>query len=200
MIKPYLLEEASFLSDLPEDKWSSPQVISVKVRSTSLLSIKGLKYSVPSRLIGYTLKAYIYPEKIDLMYGRRLVHQMPRSQCGDAIDYRHLIDSLIRKPGAFESYQHKESLFPCVLFRKAYDLFKEHDPSRGHIAYLELLHLAKLNGEESVRTAIDLMLEEQQLPLPGLIKEILDMPLDRPEVVVLEPKLSAYDQLMGGRV
>ena len=38
-----------------------------------------------------------------------------------AINYRHVIDSLVRKPGAFENYQYREDMFPTSHFRMAYD-------------------------------------------------------------------------------
>lgn len=37
------------------------------------------------------------------------------------IDYRHMIWSLVRKPGAFARYVYREEMFPTVAFRKAYD-------------------------------------------------------------------------------
>ena len=46
---------------------------------------------------------------------------MPRVHHGYAIDYRHIIDSLVRKPGAFAGYQYHESLFPRPVFRQVYD-------------------------------------------------------------------------------
>ena len=48
---------------------------------------------------------------------------LPRC-CGDrgvVLDYRHVIDHLLRKPGAFERYRYREQLFPGLLFRQAYD-------------------------------------------------------------------------------
>ena len=33
------------------------------------------------------------------------------------IDYRHLIASLVRKPGAFAGYLYREELFPRLSFR-----------------------------------------------------------------------------------
>ena len=33
------------------------------------------------------------------------------------IDYRHVIHSLVRKPGAFTRYRWREDLFPGILFR-----------------------------------------------------------------------------------
>jgi hypothetical protein len=38
-----------------------------------------------------------------------------------AINYRHIIDSLVRKPGAFASYQYREEMFPTSGFRMAWD-------------------------------------------------------------------------------
>jgi len=35
------------------------------------------------------------------------------------LDYRHEIDHLLRKPGAFERYRYREQLFPGLLFRQA---------------------------------------------------------------------------------
>ena len=41
------------------------------------------------------------------------------------IDYRHVIFSLVRKPGAFARYRYREALFPTVTFRCAYDALVE---------------------------------------------------------------------------
>ena len=37
------------------------------------------------------------------------------------IDYRHIIGSLVRKPGAFARYRFREQLYPTHTFRLAYD-------------------------------------------------------------------------------
>jgi hypothetical protein len=41
------------------------------------------------------------------------------------IDYRHMIDWLVRKPGAFENYRYRQDLFPTSWFRMAYDVLRE---------------------------------------------------------------------------
>jgi len=41
------------------------------------------------------------------------------------INYRHIIDQLERKPGAFDNYRYREEMFPNSYFRLAYDEFKE---------------------------------------------------------------------------
>ena len=81
---------------------------------------------------------------------------------GIIVNYRHVIDSLVRKPKAFENYQHQACLFPSPVFRTAYDWLKEHDnkPSK---TYLEILQLAKREGEDDVKLALELLLAETKV-------------------------------------
>ena len=37
------------------------------------------------------------------------------------VNYRHVVHSLVRKPGAFARYRYREDLYPSVTFRRAYD-------------------------------------------------------------------------------
>ncbi len=67
--KAKLAEELVHLKELPIRKWNAPTILSVRVNPSSTVSILSVAYSVPSRLIGYTLKAYIYSEEIELYYG-----------------------------------------------------------------------------------------------------------------------------------
>ncbi|WP_342224845.1 IS21 family transposase [Rickettsia endosymbiont of Urophora cardui] len=102
--KEKLAEELVHLKELPIRKWNAPTILSVRVNPSSTVSILSVAYSVPSRLIGYTLKAYIYSEEIELYYGNKCLQKMSRISNGYVIDYRHIIDSLVRKPGAFVQY------------------------------------------------------------------------------------------------
>ncbi len=97
------------IDELPIRKWNAPTILSVRVNPSSTVSILSVAYSVPSRLIGYTLKAYIYSEEIELYYGNKCLQKMSRISNGYVIDYRHIIDSLVRKPGAFVQYQYYEA-------------------------------------------------------------------------------------------
>ena len=40
------------------------------------------------------------------------------------VNYRHVIGSLVRKPGAFARYRFREQMFPTMTFRLAYDVLK----------------------------------------------------------------------------
>ncbi len=73
------------------------QYYPVRVNQSSTVSILSVAYSVPSRLIAYTLKAYISSEEIELYYGNKCLQKMSRISHGYVINYRYIIDSLVRK-------------------------------------------------------------------------------------------------------
>ena len=75
--------------------------------------------------------------------------------------YRHVIDSLVRKPGAFANYAYREDLFPTTRFRLAYDRFCDgRDERRGAKDYLKILHHAAHDSEVAVDDALRVLLGE----------------------------------------
>lgn len=198
--KTALLEEIPHLHTLPDDRWYSPKQIPVTVSPASTVHVLGIPYSVPSRLIALSLRASVYPDKIDLFYGQHHIQQMPKIEYGFLVDYRHIINSLIRKPGAFKHYQYQAALFPRMTFRNAYDSLRKANPVNGHKDYLKLLWLAKQHGESLVNTAIELLLAENIVPVENEIKPLLDKPIQMPTVYIQAPNLSDYDQLRTGGI
>lgn len=191
-----VMEEMLLLKELPQRKYFAPDITMVRVSSASTVTLKGCVYSVPSRLINYQLKACIYPSMIVLYYGRKQVQQMKRTPSKDAhvIDYRHIIHSLVKKPGAFEHYQYKDALFPRLIFRKAYDHYKKLYPKRGHKMYLQILQLAALHGESIVAAALS---KDIYLDVPTLKDRIgIKAPRKIPTIKIQMPSLSAYNVLL----
>jgi len=91
-----LEEEFKSLKPLPTKKYYAPVIIETKVSQFSTVRILKATYSVPSRLIGYSIRAYIYQGEIKLYYGQTLVQTMRQIKCGKneaAINYRHIITS-----------------------------------------------------------------------------------------------------------
>lgn len=194
-----LLTEMDYLAELPDKKWHSPIIIRARVSSGSVIQILDVPYTVPSRLIHYTLKVYVYPDEIVLFYGNKKLQTMPRAnaQSLDGINYRHIIDSLIRKPHAFANYQYHEALFPRLCFRKAYDVLRDSTPANADKQYLKLLQLAKLHSEQEVACALELLLEEHQLPTPEVVKSLMDVyTKERLSVYVHQPDTTEYDSLL----
>jgi hypothetical protein len=171
------------------------------VGSASTIRVKKVGYSVPARLIGQELKVEVYERELKLYTGRELLLVLPR-HCGDrgvVLDYRHVIDHLLRKPGAFERYRYREQLFPSRLFREAYDhLLAQHGPRSGALEYLRLLKLASEVGESEVEL---MLVDYLSPPHPPWSVELFRhslQPEPRPcmELEELEPECRSYDSLL----
>src|SRR5438132_7165042 len=151
-----LAEELRVCRPLPGRRLEDYTAAEVRVTRHSTLSVKGNIYSVPSQLLGEWVEVRIYAEYLEVWYGGELRQQMERlrGQHKHAINYHHLIDSLVRKPGALERYCYLPDLFPRVLFRVAWDELREHYPATAAKQYVRLLHLAAQRGEELVHEAL----------------------------------------------
>ena len=118
-----------------------------RVRRWSTIRVSNRTYSVPSRLIGVVVDVRLYADHIEVYYKGHLVESMERLHgAGEAqIDYRHIIGSLVRKPGAFARYRFRESMFPAHTFRLAYDALCGWKGERAGVEYVRILHLAATN-------------------------------------------------------
>ena len=118
-------------------------------RQRRKLKRSGLKPQERASLIGagvLELQALLQPD--------RKVEQMPRLR-GEGkhwIQYRHVIHSLVKKPGAFRRYRYREDLFPRLLFRLAYDELQEDCPGTSDRQYLKILEWAADEGEAQVES------------------------------------------------
>jgi hypothetical protein len=195
-----LLEEIKLLKSLPEKRYYAPEILELTVTKSSTIRIDQVIYSVPSRLIGYNLRAYIYQGEIKLYYGTQLVCEMPKidkSKTDAVINYRHIIAGLVRKPGAFTNYHYREHLFPSVLFRRAYDKLIKTHPVNGTKQYLQILHLAAVNSESEVEAAITVLMEGKIIPTTNKIKDLLYIKSqEKVEVHVDQPMVNQYDSLL----
>lgn len=120
------------------------------VSSQSLIRVRKNAYSVPSRLIGHTLRVELYEARMKVYLARDFPFSLPRlrGDRGTWVDFRHGVGPLLRKPGAFINYRHRQSLYPSVAFRAACDrLVAVHGERPGVI---ECLHMLKLAAEETV--------------------------------------------------
>lgn len=93
------------------------------------------------------------------------MHIIPRLKGSGkhCINYRHIIDWLIRKPGAFAEYKYKTDLFPNSYFRMAYDNLQEHHTGRtGDKEYLKILYISAYESEWKVEAIIKLLLFREE--------------------------------------
>ena len=129
--KDRLSVEREHLLPLPSARVPAHTTFHPRVSCWSTARVGGRIYSVPSRLIGHEVEVRQHPDEVELLYAGKLVETMPRIR-GDKparIDYRHVIWSLLRKPGAFARYRYREELFPSLTFRRAYDALRAREVS-----------------------------------------------------------------------
>jgi hypothetical protein len=153
--------ERNTLKPLPDKKIDSFKEVHKSVSRNSTIHIDHNIYSVASQLIGEQVTVKVFAEYLEVRYGQKLVEEIPRLR-GDGkhkIQYRHIIDSLLRKPGAFENYKYKQDMFPTTRFRMVYDgLLKARTARNAAKEYLRILDLAAKDSESLVDEAIRILL------------------------------------------
>ena len=133
----------------------------VRVNNNSTIRVCKRVYSVPSKLIGSSLRARIHETSIVLLEGLVVLAELPLrgGDRGAVIDFRHIITWLVRKPGAFAQYRWREAMFPSLIWRMVYDhLCWQHDPHTADVCYLEILQLAAQKGLSTVENIVEQLL------------------------------------------
>jgi hypothetical protein len=196
-------EEQAVLRDLPAQRLTSSRRLSdIRVGTGSTIQVLGNTYSVHSRLKGQKVEVVIGMEHVEVWYAGQEVQRMPRLYGSDkhAINYRHIIDSLVRKPGAFENYRYREELFPTSHFRMAYDaLCRQHADKRAVREYLKILRLAAHESEAGVEAALRVALGRGEAISFAAVEAAVQSSQQVPvltEVQVEAPDLQAFDSLL----
>jgi hypothetical protein len=197
-----LAEEMAVMRELPARRMESAKRERVKVDSGSLIHVERNSYSVNSRLIGAQVEARLYLDRVEVWYGQKKVEDLPRlrGRGKHRIDYRHIIEWLVRKPGAFENYRYQEDLFPTSRFRMAYDALQESTPLRASKEYLKILKLAAEIGEVQVDEALRELLagaEDVAITVESIGEVLAQLetiaPVTMVEVTLVD--LASFDQL-----
>jgi len=194
-----LREELAVMRPLKVERLREYKEVDVAVTSWSTIRVKHNAYSVPSRLIGEWVRVRVYEDRLEVYHGSK--HQLSIERLlgrnGHRINYRHVIRSLVRKPGAFERYRYREELFPTLTFRRAYDtLIESLTGWEADVEYLRVLHLAARTLESEVETALDLLLADKTLPLADQVRALVEPATPEvPDLVVPTVDLQTYDGL-----
>lgn len=190
-------EEIACLNELPTNRLQDATIEWLRVGRGSTISVKKSPYSVPSRLIGEEVEARVSGTMIEIWYqGHKVEEHVRLAGKGKAsIKYPHIIDWLIRKPGAFENYLYKEQLFPTSTFRAAYDVLKISCPQTYVKQYLGILKAASRDGEARVGLVVKNLITSEKLSLQSVL-EALAAPekiISITDVTVFEVDLGIYD-------
>ncbi len=200
-----LAEELALLGPLPERQLEGYKRVKARVDTGSLIRVGYNTYSVNSRLIGERVEARIHADHLEVWYGQRQVERLPRlrGRGKHHINYRHVIDSLVRKPGAFEDYRYREEMFPTSRFRMAYDALREaHSSQKASKEYLTILRLAARENESATDEALRVLLDRDETLTAESVEQFVAAGQEPPavtDVTVEETDLSSFDELFADK-
>jgi hypothetical protein len=195
-------QEQAVLHRLPKRRIDAFKKSSMTVGPSSTIRVNHNIYSVDSRLIGERIKTRLFMDRLEIWYGQKRVDTLPRlrGEGKHTINYRHIIDSLIRKPGAFENYRYRDDLFPTSRFRIAYDGLKQrHCQSVAAKQYLNILYLAARESETAVDDVLRMMIDKNMKICDEQVQALVQsrQPVAVATKVCIEAvDLTCYDQLL----
>ena len=195
-----LAEELAVMKPLAATPLATSSQVRVRVTRGSLIRVQKKVYSVPTSLIGQWVTVRIHEWDLDVYYRSHLVETLPRLIGAEQhyVNYRHVIDSLLRKPGGFRDYRYRDDLFPSLVFRRAWEQLNHwQSPRKADLTYLHILRLAARAMESEVAAALELL-----LATPGSWNEtdlerlLQPEPIPIPQLTCGQVQLQQYDQLL----
>ena len=201
---PRWLEELSAMRPLSAARLPEFRELRLRVNSHGNIQVQRNTYSMPPRLRGERVVVRLSEMRLEVFYGgqRQLATERLRGEGKHRIDYRHVIGSLLRKPGAFARYRYRDALYPAPAFRQAYDSLIAALPERqAEIEYLRVLHLAATTMQCDVEAGLELLLAEQRLPRVADLRALIGERVPQiPAMAPLIVDLSSYDALLSAAV
>lgn len=203
--------ELLHLQPLPVQRFADYEPLVVRVRSTSTIEVRSVTYSVPSRLISQQLTVHLRHDRLDLFLRSQFVETLPRlhrraGQLGPMrrIDFRHVIESLRRKPRALLRAQLQSDLLPGSRWQKLWrQLLAALPPDEAAKVMVDALHVAAKAGDlAGVERYLRRQLRRGELNLDDLRSHYGLRPprglAALPQLDIPEHTLSSYDELLGG--
>lgn len=171
-----------------------------RVGAGGTFRVKGNTYSVPSRLRDERVRARIFDDRVEVFHGETLQITIERlhGKRGHRINYRHVVGSLLRKPGAFRLYRYREDLFPTATFRAAFDALEAALPERqADLEYLRILDLAATTMETEVEAVLRQVLASGGQPRAEDVRaRVAPRQASLPALEAVPVDLSCYDHLL----
>jgi len=197
-------KEQKVLKPLPAYRFMDYQEIATKVTTSSTITIKRTLYSVPSKLIGANLKVLLYHDRLECYIGTNKITTLRRvyTHVGQPrarlINYKHVVDSLVKKPQAFRYSQIQEDLMPSELYKQLWQLSNEQFDSHSACKWMvTVLKIASISVDEDALAQI--LLKKDKLPgTKTLQDQYLIKTQALPDITQRQHDINGYDELLNG--
>jgi len=197
------------LKPLPARRTTDFEEVDARVSKFGVFSAKSALYSVPSRLAGHRLKVRLYSAHLEAWLGGVKVFECERlygsveNRHPKRIDWRHMLPSLKRKPGAFARWVLRDAMFPRSEYAQTWERIRERLPERAACRLMvELLDLAeRANVVVELAGVLAALHERGELPeIEALRMRFAPRPALMPTVQVVLPAVAVYDVLIDGEL
>jgi transposase InsO family protein len=197
--------ERACLKPLPARRTTDFEEIDARVSKFGVFTAKSVLYSVPSRLAGHRLKVRLHSTHLDAWLGGVKVFECERLHASAAdrhprqIDWRHMLPSLKRKPGAFARWVLRDAMFPRSEYARAWERISAKLPERAACRLMvELLDLAdRANVVAELAGVLATLEARDELPDIDVLRDrFAPRQATMPDVQVELPLTAVYDELL----
>lgn len=194
--------EAKALRLLPEAGFRASTSRPVVVNKTSMVTVDRVRYSVPVRYAGRTLRAECFTDRVEIFDGERCVavHGRGAERWSTVLELSHYLDAFERKPRAALSCAALSQADPVFTVARDRALASPD----GHRSFAAILLLAREFGVERLAEALEAALASGAVT-PERVRQIAlnashrpPLPVNVPEPLVISlptADLSRYDKL-----
>jgi hypothetical protein len=199
-------QERTCLRPLPDCRYPDYELLTRQVQRSSTIEVRCVVYSVPSVLIGRTVNLLLRHDSLTVCWQEQAVAVLPRRHAPTQgkrrcrqIDFRHVIDSLRRKPAALLQCQWRDELLPDDNYRHLWrQLLERYPPELAARLMVEALYIAATQDALiEVSAVLRQGLQQNSLTLQSLQQHfhcqlLSSLPLQS----VVQHSLDSYDQFL----
>lgn len=199
-------QERSKLIALPQNAFSNIETLAGKVNRYSTVILDKNRYSVPTRYVGFEVKAHLGVDSVEIYHGRQkiAIHERLFGKQKWQLIADHYLELLYQRPGAFESARAIKQWrrgWPTFLEALLQRFMMKDGQADGTREFIMVLMLYRDHPAEEVEQAVSWAVENAVSTSAG-VKQVL---LSAKESQGCEPlkgwpasdpvDLSAYEQL-----
>ena len=195
------------LPAVPPSPEAMVEELAVKVCSTGTCVVRKQLCTVPARYAGKRLRVLVHDDRLEFLHqGVLILTTARRRPAGNerthSIDYRHVIESLAKKPGAFPNCQLRDHLHPNATWRVMWEALRAglSDERSAAVVYLEAMLLAHRHAcEQQITGLFAEHLAARTLPTREALRERFrpqPQPLGDHGILIVLPGAAGYDDLL----